>query len=161
MKVDFHRVIEFVPDWKDNAELPEKEQIMIILSPLEYGDFLHVVDRISKIGAGGDLSEIQEDERRSKMVIDLMTDAGDIIPRYVQEVRNLEGPDGPIQPEDITKYSYFFELGIEVLNTLVEVSTPNEDEEGNLDTQPGSLTSPKPPGKSKDSAQDTSVAGTT
>lgn len=138
MKVKFSKSVQFTPEWNKNRELPEKDQIKLVLKPLLFDDLLAIMDAL---GGNKIIQEVKESGAEAvRERVDMprvIKEVGALLPKYVTEFSGLEDDVGPITIEEITQYPAFLGLAIEVLMKLAEISSPSEETEGNSEGQPG------------------------
>ena len=140
MKVNFSKQQEYIPTWRENRNLPEEEQIKVVLKPLQMGDLVVLIDGLQKAGAGNVDPESLTSDGSNKLqnIKQLVEDAGELVPKYC-EVYNLLGEDDtPIQTKEIVQFPFYLELVAELLTELASISMPNEREVKNSKMQPGS-----------------------
>ncbi len=132
MKVSFSRLVEYVPEWNGNKDLPEAEQVKVKLVPLEMGDLVGLMEVIQ------DFTGDADEEGKTTVAMDKAVSVLKNISHLSGsiEVINLEDDSGPVTSEDIVKFPRFMELTMEVFNELASISMPNEEDEKNSKAQP-------------------------
>lgn len=129
MQYEFSKTTKFVPEWNKNSELEEAERVSMTLSVLSMGDVLRVMDILEGSSApGGNVDSNQLDMATTGKLVEYATG---VLPTYVSEFANLEGPEGPVGVSDICQYPQFIGLIIEILFQLVSISTPSEEDTKN------------------------------
>jgi hypothetical protein len=127
MKISFSEKITFVPEWKGNDKLPEDEQIKVTLKVMTMSDLLTVMDMFQASGLSGEVDAAKVDVEKTKKVL---AGAKEILPKYA-EITNLELDTGFASIETVVHYGTFTRLAMEILLKLAQISTPNEEEQGN------------------------------
>lgn len=130
MKANFCRSVKYVPAWNKNNELPEAEQMHVMLKPLNMGDLLDLMDAIQVI-QGIDPQDTNSLKKvNAEAFRKMMDSAGHLLPKYA-EVHNLEDESGPVDTATLMSFPYYLELAAEILTQLASVSMPSEDDEKN------------------------------
>ncbi len=124
MKVSFSLVTTYIPEWNENRELPEDEQVTVALKTLESMDMLELADALERQGVEG---EVDSTKMTAKDIKALLKETGRLLPNYAT-VNGLEGADGPVSIEQVVTYPDFMELAVELLMELANISQPNEDD---------------------------------
>ena len=128
MKVKFSRSITFVPEWNGNKDLPETQQVKVVMKALEMDDLMKLIDQ---------LQHVNQDDSNSKLK-ELLGTCGNLIPKYC-EVLNLQDDTGEVTADLLVKYPWYLPLSVELLQELASISMPNEVEEKNSKEQPDLL----------------------
>src|SRR5258708_2948282 len=122
MKYAFSRTVDYIPDWNGNKKLDEKDQVSVVLKPMELEDMFLLMDATS--GMDGANASIQR-------VKDVVKNAGHLLPKYAT-LRNLTGETGEeITINDLVTFPAFLNLASEILMKLATMSMPSEATEGN------------------------------
>jgi len=139
MKITFSKTSTYVPEWRDNNLLDPSEQCSTVLSIMDVGDLLFLLDHFSEAGVEGEVEVADVDTAQLKPILEA---CGHLLPKYVV-LNNLTDQDGTvISIEDIVKYPFFLNLSAELLMKLAEQSSPNDDDEGNSSAPPDSEPAP-------------------
>jgi hypothetical protein len=109
MKVNWSREVKFVPKWRGNDASTEGH-LVAVLKPMTLKDVLFLQDSIQEAKRGDTLDNAA-----------LLKACGDYLPKYV----TLQGAED-FTMEDVTQYAQFFDLAIELLMKVAEISQPNE-----------------------------------
>jgi hypothetical protein len=118
MKSGFSKSVLFVPKYNGNEALPEADKLKAICKPMSNGDVFLLADTLS--GFGVKKTE-EKDKLDSTQVQSLIGSCGEFVPRYVE----LQGnEDFTIQ--DVVTYMHYFDLAVELLFKLVEISQPTK-----------------------------------
>ena len=125
MKYQFSKVVEFVPEWNDNHKLEKAEQVSMSLNVLSMGDVLLLMDTLEQ-DPSQKKGNVESENLDMSTTSALVEHAIVLLPKYVENFANLEGPDGPISTEEICKYPQFIGLIVEILFQLISISTPSE-----------------------------------
>jgi len=144
MKVSFSRLVSYTPEWNDNAEAPEAEQVKVKLKPLEVADLIVLMDSMSAAGGGQVDPEsltAMADPNNLDQMKHLLEACGEMIPKYCV-IEGLEDEAGPVTAEDLVKFPFYMELSAELLGKLAEISMPTEVEEKNSAPQPDTASTP-------------------
>ncbi len=140
MHITFSKLVKYVPEWRDNNKLPDAEQFYAMVSVMDVADLLFLLDHFSEAGLEGDVEVKDVDTKQLKPIMEA---CGHLLPKYVV-LTNLTNivPGGleDITIEDVVLYPYFLNLSAELLMKLAEQSSPNDDDEGNLNAPPVSET---------------------
>ncbi len=140
MDIDFSIKVTYTPEWRNNQELPEGKQCKAELSVLDVADLLFLLDHFSEAGVEGEseVSDIGADQLKP-----ILEACGHLLPKYVT-LSNLHnkvtGVD--ITIEEVVKYPFFLNLSAELLMKLAEQSSPNDDDEKNLNAPSDGETNP-------------------
>jgi hypothetical protein len=126
MKVKFSREVPYTPEWNGNRDLPEKEQVKVILKPMQVADLLLVMDAMGR--KPGEAAAEQVDVGR------LIREAGGILPKYIT-LQGLEDDNGPVAVEDILNFGAYVPLASELLMECARISMPSDAAEGNSKPQ--------------------------
>jgi hypothetical protein len=130
MKIKFSRESTFIPEWNGNRALPEAEQVKCILRPMEVQDVMLIMDAMGGQRTVVDGVAPQVDAAK------FVTACSSLMPKYVT-IENLDGEDGPIKVEELTRFAAFVPLAAEILMQCANTSVPSDVAEGNLGPQPG------------------------
>lgn len=135
MKVQFTKLVQFVPSWNGNTELPPEEQVVAMLTPLSTDNLIRLMDVLQKTSGGKiDPESLVKDGAKTRDISDIksmVTSAADMIPTNV-ELKGLIDADGEAVTADmITNFPFFLELAAEIVAELAAISMPNEVEEKN------------------------------
>lgn len=124
MKSGFSLTSRFVPEWNGNRELPEKDQLVAVLSMPTVQDVFAILDRFAANGVTGQVdTSVSLGMKRNTAIA---TEAGEYLPKYVK----LEGAED-FSIDDATKYPPYFALAVELLFALVSFAQPKEADEKN------------------------------
>lgn len=148
----FQRTTKFYPESLGNKDLPEADKFYIDINTLALEDHFEInalMIRAKQIhDAGDEFGDIQvpnpknPDElltipspqkalKRAESAKEVIKGFGEIATRYCT-VHNLTGADGtPITIQDFMRYPDFGETIMEVMNHILGVSTPDEDDQKN------------------------------
>ncbi len=127
MKIKFSREVPYVPTWNSNRDLPEAEQVKVLLKPMRVGDLLLVMDAMGR-KPGEEAGDDKVDVSR------LIQETGSILPKYAK-ISNLEDDNGPVTIEEMLNYGAYMPLAAELLMECARVSMPSESAEGNSSPQ--------------------------
>jgi len=144
MKVSFSRSVAYVPEWNDNHEAAEADQVKVQLKPLEVSDLIVLMDSMSAAAVGkADPATLValDDVNNLEQMKHLLGACGDLIPKYCV-IEGLEDEGGPVSAEDLVKFPFYMELSAELLGQLAAISMPNEVEEKNSEPQPDTVSTP-------------------
>lgn len=131
MKAKFSKRIKYIPEFDGNRQLPEGEQAVCWIKPLNMNDLLNLMDALQTANV--------EEETGMK---ELIGQFGELVPKYV-ELQNMTDEDGDaIDSNTIISYPFFLGLAGEILGEMAQVSMPDEEEIKNSNTQPGSQVPP-------------------
>ena len=128
MKFEFTPASKFIPEWNGNRDLPEEEQITMIISVLEMGDLLDLMDLIESDSSE---DQVDSDNLKPSTVKSIVEKAQQLLPKYITEFQGLDVDSGPISLEDLVQYPQFMSLVVEITFELINISTPNEDDRKN------------------------------
>lgn len=130
MKIAFSRVVDYVPEFNDNAKLPPDEQIKCKLKVLTLGHFLQVAETLGKLPTNekGEVDLEAVAKRGVEEMKPLFLLAPDLFATYV-EISGLLDSDGvPITPRDVGNSPVFLTLTSELLAKLAAISMPTSAE---------------------------------
>lgn len=136
MQITFSKTITYVPEWRDNDELPEDEQFQAELSVMDVADLLFLLDHFSEAGLEGEVEVADVETKQLKPILEA---CGHLLPKYVvlSNLINTE-TETPITIEEVVNFPYFLNLSSELLMKLAEQSAPNDGDEGNSNAPPDS-----------------------
>lgn len=139
MKVQFSKSKKFTPEWNDNKKLPKDEQITVTLRPMRFDDLMNIMDAMGGAKIAQQAQEgVSAEEIATKVdATAFLRENGAVIGKYVSELVNLDGEDGPVSIEEVCIYPAFMSLAMELTMELVAISMPSEQTEGNSPGQPG------------------------
>lgn len=113
MKVNFSKGGTFVPKWKGNDALPLNDQFSVDMKPLLMGDLMDLMDAQ---GAG------------MKTMYGV---ASTILPNYVNVSNLFDVDNQPVTLEAMMKHPAYMSLVTEIVNELVGISMPSDEETKN------------------------------
>lgn len=125
MKITFSDTVPYVPSWRGNDKLPDKEQIKCELKVLDMGSLLNLVDAFSKAGIQGEV-DTNADAAALRPVLEQF---GSLVPQHVVSFKGLFDDAGKaITIEQVIEYPVFLNLSLELLMKLAEISSPSEED---------------------------------
>lgn len=131
MKVKFSKNVEYIPEWNGNRDLPVGDQIKTVISPMEIGELITLMDALGMSGEDGERIAIN-----MKNYDAAVKELRSVIPSYIK-LSNFFTEDGEeIGIELITTYGRFMGLSIELLMQCVQISIPSDVTEKNSEKPP-------------------------
>lgn len=132
MEFDFSETVEYIPEWNKNKQEVGDKQVKATLSLLDMGELIQLIAITAKANQDSD-DGVAGAEGTALMV----KAAQDFLPQHVtiKNFRKLNGDELDI--DTIVRFPIFMNFTVELLQALIEASTPNEDDVGNLKGQPG------------------------
>lgn len=122
MKVQFSRDKVFVPDFNGNKSLPEEQRITVKIGVMEMADFVDIAEALQVVGNG----EISSDKLDPEQLKAMVKSAGQYLPKYASDLKNLEDDNGPVDVTGLLKFPIYFGLAAEILLAIVEASSLSE-----------------------------------
>lgn len=136
MQTDFSLTQSYIPEWNGNRALPEDEQIKAVLSVIDMGSLMRLVDAFSKTGIASE-GKVDTDNIDHSAIQPVLNEFGGLLPQNVK-LSNLKGKDGvEVTIEQVVKFPTFLGLALELLMKLMEISSPSEEDVKNLNTPSG------------------------
>lgn len=130
MKVKFSKERKYIPEWNGNLNLPEADQVYVIIKPIKLGDLITVMDAIARVGIkAGELNASALEANATKMITAL-NDAAPIITKHCT-LFGLSGDDGEITIQQTAENMQFFPLFSEIMAKAIEFSQPDAVTEKN------------------------------
>ena len=128
MQINFSKTVKYVPTWRGNQDLPEDQQFSCELTVLNMAELMSLLDSFTAIGLEGQVDTDTVENNKIKPVID---EFGTLLPSHVQ-MAGLNTQHGAVSVEDIVTYPIYLNLALELLMKLSEISSPSDDDVGNL-----------------------------
>lgn len=117
MKVTgFSKSQPFTPEFNGNKELPEPDQFRVTLTALTLSELITVQDTIAQ-------AQPEDGEKANTEQLRSLVELNG--PVLLKHVTIVQGADG-FTLEDIAEYAHFFQLALELLKKLNEISQPTE-----------------------------------
>jgi len=119
MKSNFSKEKKYNPDWNGNKELPEDEQLVAYIKPMKSGEVIDLTDVLKSVGfEKGEAKQLSSAQMKA-----VVKEAGHYLPTYVR----LEHADD-FTIQDVVDYTPFLSLAVDLLFTLMNFSSPNQDD---------------------------------
>lgn len=130
MQIAFSKVQTYVPEWRGNDKLPEAEQFSTQMTLMNVSDLMFLLDAFSEIGISGEVETIDLDTKQLKPIIE---SNGHLLPQYIT-ISNLKNSETgeEINIQDVVEFPFFLNLAAELLMKLADLSSPSDDDVGNL-----------------------------
>jgi hypothetical protein len=122
VKTNFSLKQLYTPEWNGNKTLPEKDQLVAVMSMPDVQDTFEIIERLQANGVTAQDSATVGFARARAIA----AQAGEYIPKYMV----LEGAEN-FSVEDVIKYPPYFNLAVELLFELVRFAQPSEDDTKN------------------------------
>lgn len=130
MRVKLSRPQTYTPEFNDNKQLPEHEQIKAELKPMDMGDFLDLADYFQQVGQGQ--TQVDTSKLSVAAMKSLILNAGRLLPKYVTVTGLINDASGePLTINEVATQPPFIPLAVELLGKLSEVSAPTETDAKN------------------------------
>lgn len=132
MEFDFSETVEFTPEWNKNKQEPEDKQIKTTLTLLDMGELIELI----AITAKANQDTVDGDPGPEGAAL-MAKAAQDFLPEHVTITNFHNKKNEELDIDTIVRFPVFMNFMSELLAALIEASTPNEDDVGNLSGQPG------------------------
>ena len=132
MEFDFSETVEYIPTWNYNKHGGKDEQVRATLTLLDMGELISLIAITAKAN-----QDTEEGETGAEGTALMVKAAQDFLPKHVTlfNFRNKKGEELDI--DRVVRFPIFMNFTVELLQALIEASTPNVDDVGYLSGQPG------------------------
>lgn len=134
MQISFSTEHVYVPEWRGNDKLPAGEQFSTTLKILNVEDLMFLLDAFAEAGIEG---EVEAETLGSEQIKPILKSNGHLLPKYVV-ISNLKNSitSTELTIAEIVEFPFFLNLAAELLMKLAEVSSPSDEDTGNLNAPP-------------------------
>ncbi len=138
MKITFSKTVTYTPEWRNNNA--SDDPFTAELSLMNVEDLLFLLDHFSEAGVEGETEVADVGVDQLKPILEA---CGHLLPKYVT-ITNLLNAEthSPITISEVVEFPFFLNLSAELLMKLAEQSSPNDDDEKNLNAPSDGETSP-------------------